>query len=185
MTAAPELYPDRVSFEEYLLGEQQAETRHEFINGEVVAMAGASDNHEMVAGELFFRILGHLRGKGCRTYKGDMKLRFQAGHLDLGYYPDVMVTCDPEDKHSYHKTCPKLLVEVMSSFKQDHLEKLFIYMQIESLEEYLIVDQDPEKPRAWLYKRSENWEMPEAVTSGEIHLASIGLTLTLADLYKA
>lgn len=73
----------RRSFEEFLVWEEGQEERHEFINGWAVVMAGASDNHELVAGNLFAALHNHLRGKGCRVYKGDMKLRFRAGAVDL------------------------------------------------------------------------------------------------------
>jgi Uma2 family endonuclease len=171
------------SFEEYLVWEEGQEERHEFVNGQVVAMAGASDSHELVAGNLFATILNHLRGKGCRVYKGDMKLRFRAGEVDLSYYPDVMVTCDPTDDHSHYKERPRFLAEVMTNFKEDHFGKLFIYQQIESLQEYLIVGQDPEQPKAWLYRRAEHWAMPEPVTTGRIELASLELRLPLGALF--
>ena len=171
------------SFDEFLVWEEGQEERHEFINGQVVAMAGASDAHELVALNVAFALLNHLRGKGCRVYKGDMKLRFRAGAVDLSYYPDVMVTCDPSDDHSHYKERPRLLVEVMTNFKQDHFEKLFIYQQIESLQEYLIVGQNPERPQAWLYQRNQNWVMPEPIVSGEIELPSLDLRFPLAGLF--
>jgi len=177
--------PPIMTFEDYLLWEQDQEERHEFINGQIVAMAGASDPHELVALNLTAAVHGHLRGKGCRVYKGDMRLRFQAGAVDLTYYPDVMVTCDPADTHPVYKVHPKLLAEVMTRFKQDHFEKLFIYQQIASLEEYLILDQDPATPQAWVYRRENHWIMPEPITSGEITLTSIDLSLRLEDLYVA
>ena len=103
MSAARQIHPATslkgCTFNEYLLWEEAQEERHEYLNGEVVAMAGASENHEIVAGNVFAEILMHLRGKGCRVFKGDMKLRFQAGSVDLSYYPDVMVVCDPADEH--------------------------------------------------------------------------------------
>lgn len=185
MSPAIDLSNRHVSFDEYLAREEYEEERHEYIYGEVFAMAGATDNHELVAVNLLAEIHPHLRGKGCRVYKGDMKLRFQAGEVDLGYYPDIMVVCDPDDSHPTVKTRPKLLVEVMSSFKQDHLEKLFVYQQIPSLEEYLVVGQDPENPQAWLYRRETGWKMPPATTEGEIRLESIGLTFGLEDVYRA
>jgi Uma2 family endonuclease len=171
------------SFEAFLEWEEQQDERHEYVNGQVIAMTGASENHETVAGNLFAALHAHLRGKGCKTFKGDMKLRFQAGSVDLSYYPDVMVVCDPADSHTHYKERPKLLAEVMTRFKQDHFEKLFIYQQIESLEEYLIVSQDPAEPRAWVYRRADGWAMPEPIVAGEIELASLDLRIPLADLY--
>lgn len=171
------------SFEAFLEWEEQQDERHEYVNGQVTSMAGASENHETVAGNLFAALHAHLRGKGCKTFKGDMKLRFQAGSVDLSYYPDVMVVCDPADSHTHYKERPKLLAEVMTRFNQDHFEKLFIYQQIESLEEYLIVSQDPVEPRTWVYRRADGWAMPEPIVAGEIELASLGLRIPLADLY--
>lgn len=177
--------PGTMTFEEYLAWEEEQDERHEYANGSVQAMAGASDNHELVAMNLAATLLGHLRGKGCRVYKGDMKLRYRAGKLDLSYYPDVMVVCDPADSHPNYKERPKVLAEVMTRYKQDHLEKLFVYGQIESLEEYLIVSQDPGNPAAWVYRRESDWKMPEPLASGDIELASIGLTLSLEELYRS
>jgi len=177
--------PESFSFEDYIDWEAEQEERHEFVNGSVVAMAGASDAHELVAGNLFAFIHAHVRGKGCRVYKGDMKLRYRAGQVDLSYYPDVMVVCDPADGHSSHKEHPTLLAEVMTRFKTDHFEKLFIYQQIESLEEYLVLSQNPEEPAAWLYRRSDGWKMPEPIKVGEIELASLDLRISLEELYRS
>jgi Uma2 family endonuclease len=177
--------PETLTFEDYLVWEEDQEERHEFINGRVMAMAGASDAHELVAVNLLVAIHNHLRGKGCRAYKGDMKLRYRAGQVDLSYYPDVMVVCDPTDDHASYKEKPAFLAEVMSRFKTDHFEKLFIYQQIGTLEEYLVLSQNAEEPAAWIYRRAEDWKMPEPISAGEITLASLGLSLTLEELYRS
>ena len=70
-----------------------------------------------MAGNLFIAIGSHLRGKRCRVFKGDMKVRLNLNEKDLFYYPDVMVVCDPADSEPYSKTRPKLIVEVMSEYK--------------------------------------------------------------------
>ena len=189
MSAARQLQPAPApkvfTFEEYLLWEEAQEERHEYLNGTVVDMAGASEDHEIVAGNLFAEILMHLRGKGCRVFKGGMKLRIKAGSVDLSYYPDVMVVCDPADDLPACKERPRLIAEVMTSFRQDHFEKMFVYQQIESLEEYLIISQDAAKPEAWIYRRDAGWAMPDPITSGDIELASIGLRLSLETLYAS
>ncbi|MBL9154689.1 MAG: hypothetical protein JNK37_19575 [Verrucomicrobiales bacterium] len=64
-----------------------------------------------------------------------------------------MVVCDPDDDGPLYKTRPKVLCEVMTDFKKDHLEKLFVNEQIQSQEDSLVVDQNPRQPRAWLYRR--------------------------------
>lgn len=176
--------PGEMTFEEFLAWEEEQEEKHEFASGRVFAMAGASDNHELVAGNLFAALLFHLRGKGCRVYKSDMKARVRLGRVELSYYPDVMVVCDPADDHPSYKERPKLLAEVMSDFKQDQIEKLFIYQQIEALEEYLVVEPAPDAPRAWVYRRAEGWKPPEPISGGEVALLSVGLRLDLAELFQ-
>jgi len=174
---------DFITVEEYLEGEQITEERHEYVNGQVFVMAGASEAHEIVALNLSSAILTHLRGKRCRVFKGDMKVRLSLHEKDLFYYPDVMVACDPTDSESLYKTRPKLIVEVMSDYKAAHVEKLFAYQQIETLEEYLVVDQDPKHPQAWLYRKDRKWSVSNGAPEGTIHLESIGFTHGLKELY--
>ena len=123
-----------ISFSEYATGETVAEERHEYVDGKGFAVAGAGENHEIVASNLFAAIHQHMKGKGCRVFKGDMKLKIALHRRDLGYYPDIMVTCDPKDTDQNFKTSPKLLIEVMSNYRIDHVKKLFAYQQIPALE---------------------------------------------------
>lgn len=174
-----------ISFREYLGRESTAEERHEYVDGKVFAMAGATEAHEIVAGNLFVAVHQHLRGKPCRVFKGDMKLKIALHRRDLGYYPDIMVTCDPADAEPLFKESPKLLIEVMSNYKTDHMEKLFAYQQIPSLEQYLVVSQDPDERQAWLYQRANAWEQEEGAPGGVIQLGSIEFSLSLNDVYAA
>ncbi len=172
-----------LTVEEYLEGEQEAEERQEYAGGQVYAMAGASEAHEVVALNFAAQLLAHLRGKKCRVFKGDMKVRLRLNANDLFYYPDAMVVCDPEDTQNLYKERPKVIVEVMSDYKSDHVEKLFAYQHIDSLEEYLVIHQDSDKMRAWLYRKDQNWAVSEGAPEGMIHLDSIGFCTPLADLY--
>lgn len=92
-----------ITEDEYLEGEQLAEVKHEYFDGQVYAMAGASDGHELVAGNIFAALLAHLRGKGCRVFKSDMKLRLQFRGKTLHYYPDIMVACDSADTNPLYR----------------------------------------------------------------------------------
>ena len=177
------LKTDFLTVLEYLEGEEEAEERHDYVDGQVYAMAGASEKHEIVALNLAATLLAHLRGKKCRVFKGDMKVHLQLNRTDLFYYPDAMVVCDPSDTKSHYKERPKIIVEVMSDYKSDHVEKLFAYQQIDSLEEYLVIHQEPTEMRAWLYRRDRNWQVADGAPEGLIHLESIGLTTPLSDLY--
>ncbi len=86
-----------LSPEEYLAAEQESPIKHEYIQGQVYAMAGASDAHVTVSLNLATLLRNHLRGTGCRVYMADMKAQIES--TNVFYYPDVMVTCDARDKN--------------------------------------------------------------------------------------
>ena len=123
-----------LTYAEYLAYEHQIKIKHEFVNGEAFAMAGASEDHNLIAGTLFSRFRFHLRGKPCRVFMSDMKLTIAAAN-NATYYPDVMVVCDRTDNDAYVKQKPCLIVEVLSlsTAMLDRREKLFNYQKLESL----------------------------------------------------
>lgn len=176
--------PDWVSSDDYLEGERHSEIKHEYSGGVVTAMTGAGRKHELVAGNLFASIHAHLRGKGCRAFKSDMKVRAEVIGEDIFYYPDVMVACDPEDKDPYFVRKPKLIIEVLSdNASRDRIEKFLVYQRIPSLEEYVVVSQHPERAEVTIFRRKDGWEPGELHRSGAFTLHPIGLTLTVEDLY--
>jgi Uma2 family endonuclease len=175
---------DYLTVEAYLEGERHSEVRHEYFDGEVYAMAGASADHELVATNLTVALHTHLRGKSCRVFKDGMKLRLTVIGRDVFYYPDVMVACDPIDSQPYYREKPKLLIEVLSDdTSKDLIEKFLAYQRIPSLEEYVVVNPDPTKREIQIFRRSEGWEPGERLHDGEFTLRSVGLTLKVADLY--
>ncbi len=113
-TAEQLIEADFISVEDYLTGELESEVRHEYFGGVVRAMAGASDRHERVSGNLFAALHAHLKGGPCQVFKDGMKLRLEVNKSDVFYYPDVMVACDPKDDHRYFRERPSLVVEVLS-----------------------------------------------------------------------
>jgi Uma2 family endonuclease len=175
-----------ITEEEYLAGEALAEVRHEYCDGVVVAMAGATDEHELVSGNFLFLLQGHVRGSGCRAYKSDMKVRAVFRDKVLHYYPDVFVACGATDPKAVFRTDPKLIVEVLSEdWKKDLAEKLTIYRGIPSLEEYVVADPRADAPEVLIYRRTDGWE-PREIAAGmaaEFTLRSVGLTLKVADLF--
>lgn len=172
--------------EAYLEGERHSEVRHEYFEGEVYAMAGASSEHELAAGNVFAALHAHLKGKPYRVFKDGMKLKLQAMGRDVFYYPDIMVACDPSDNHRYYREKPKLLIEVLSEDEnKDLIEKFFAYQRLPSLEEYVVVRPDPAKPEVRIFRRAEGWEPGETRQEGEFTLRSVNLTLKVADLYAA
>ncbi len=173
-----------ISFEEYLEGEKIADERHEYVDGKVFGMAGASEGHEIMAGAMFVALHLHLKGTSCRAFKGDMKLKAAIQRREVAYYPDIIVACDPADRHPYFKERPKVLVEIMSDYKADNVEKLFVYQQIPSLEEYLVIDPNPANRQAWLYRRATGWQQENGAPAGTVKLASLDFETPLDGLYE-
>jgi Uma2 family endonuclease len=104
-------------------------------------MAGASDPHVTIAGNLFALLRSHVRGSGCRVYISDMKARIKT--LNRFYYPDVLVTCDPRDLETpTYKRFPTLIVEVLSDSTEafDRGDKFADYQTLESLREYVLIN---------------------------------------------
>ena len=174
-----------ISAEDYLDGEKVAEVRHEFVAGQVYAMAGASEEHNFISGNIFALLHAHLRGKRCRVFATDMKVRLYVSTTDIFYYPDVMVACDPRDTDRYFKRFPKVLIEVLSpdTERTDRREKLVSYTQIETLEEYVLVAQD--KMEVTIFRRSNQWQ-PEIASQTEQHLRlrSLDFALPLSAVYE-
>ena len=104
-----------LSVPDYLAFEESSEIKHEYINGEIYAMAGTSVRHNRIVGNLYTRLLERMRGSPCEVFFVDVKLHLQQLRQDIFYYPDVMVCCDPQDREPYYRTRPCLVVEVLSS----------------------------------------------------------------------
>lgn len=142
MTAVPKS-TFLISPEEYLEGERMSEIRHEYIDGYVYAMAGASDDHNRIAGNIFAHLHEKLRGKRCEAFINDMKVRVPPEISDAFYYPDVLVTCDPKDDEKYFRESPTILFEVLSPDTEriDRREKALAYFAIPSVKVYVLVEQ--------------------------------------------
>ena len=173
-----------LSVDEYLEGEKTSPIRHEYIAGQVYAMAGVSIRHNLIALNLASRLRVHLRGGPCRVFISDVKARIEA--LDLFYYPDVMVSCERDDNAEYFIKCPSLIVEVTSPSTEaiDRREKLVAYQKLDSLREYVLIGQDEMK--AQVYRRDDEgrWWIETLNETSELRLESVGLTVQLPELYE-
>jgi Uma2 family endonuclease len=171
--------------EDYLSGELRSETRHEFLGGTVYAMAGASEEHNAIAGNFFAALHSHLRGTPCRVFMVDMKVRLRIARDDVFYYPDLMVACDARDTDRYFKRYPKVLIEVLSpdTERTDRREKFLSYAGIETLEEYVLVAQD--RREVTVFRRRRQWD-PEILAQPEqaLELASLDFTASLNLIYE-
>lgn len=174
--------------QEYLDFEEKSQVKHEFVRGRIFAMAGASDAHNQVTGNVFALLHARLKGTGCFAYVADMKVRVELA--DSFYYPDVMVTCEAFAAKSVYKTQPVLIVEVLSPSTADidRREKLVAYGLLPNLKEYLIVHQD--KRLVELYQRSasgESWTAKALAASAPLSLSSLpsgDFSFSLDEIYS-
>jgi Uma2 family endonuclease len=179
--------------DEYLEMEEKSEIKHEYIDGYVYAMAGANDPHVTIASNAFGMIRSHLRGSGCRVYISDMKARIDS--LKRFYYPDVMVTCDSRDTQTQnHKRFPKLIIEVLSKSTEafespsetlrERGDKFADYQQLESLEEYVLVN--TKRQRLDCFRReAERWFLETySYEQDTFKLSSINFEGKFVDLYE-
>ncbi|MEL6441689.1 MAG: Uma2 family endonuclease [Cyanobacteria bacterium J06621_8] len=175
-----------ITVEEYLKLEQDAEIRHEYLAGQIYAMAGASEAHNLIVGNIFALLRPHLRGTSCRAFFSDMKIKIKTQQADIFYYPDLLVCCDPSDNKKYFKTNPILIMEVLSDSTEiiDRREKRINYQSLDSLQEYVLVSQDEIKVEVYRRDDQGNWTMETLNKDQELHLNSVGLTLTMKDIYE-
>jgi Uma2 family endonuclease len=169
----------KISEEEYLQGELVAEFKHEFIDGEVFAMAGASEAHNLLAGNIFAELKNQLKGTPCRTFIADMKVKVANDF----FYPDVMVVCQEDDAFDYCKQSPIIIVEVLSpsTRKFDKTAKRLKYQNIPTLEEYVLIDQTIAEID--VFRKKEHWQSSYYYLGDEITFESLGVTVLVEDIY--
>jgi len=171
--------------EEYLAAELLSPVKHEYLGGVVHAMAGAKNIHNEITGNVFLGLGTRLRGKKCRPYNSDTKVRVRMPNQLRFYYPDVQVVCDPNDQDESFQDRPVVIVEVLSpsTRRVDESEKLDAYQTIPSLEVYLIVDST--HACVVVYRRTATGFTREVLrgTEGIINLDCIGIELPLAEIY--
>jgi Uma2 family endonuclease len=178
--------PDRLlmSYEEYLAWESTQEIRHEYFNGEVIAMAGGTRNHNRVSGNIFKRLDDALADRQCEVYIADVKVQVEPSRKY--FYPDVVVTCDDRDHDPQLVMFPCLIIEVLSPSTEayDRGFKFSQYRQFESLQEYVLVQ--AEQPIVEVFQRNQDhqWLFCEYGLGDQLLLKSINLKILIDDLYK-
>ena len=174
--------------EEYLEFEKTSPIRHEYVSGQLYAMAGGTKNHNRIALDLAGVLNHKLNHSGCEAFVSDVKVYV---HPEVYYYPDVIVTCEEltedEDEDDYIAENPVLLVEVLSKTTQrtDRFEKLREYQFLPSLREYLIIEQTHYQVEVYRHTAAgEAWQK-EVYTDPkqEVLLASVNTSFTLAEIY--
>lgn len=171
----------RFSVDEYLAFEQTGDVRHEYVDGAIYSMVGASTRHNLIAGTLFLRLSNHVAGRECNVFQSDMKVRMN----EAFYYPDVMVTCGPIDFDAYYQDTPILIIEVLSDTTEakDRLEKLVAYQKIEALQEYVLISQN--KVQVEIYRRIEDsWDLLNHSERDNVHFSSVDLSIPIEEIYS-
>ncbi len=177
----------RLTPEEYLIRERLAETKSEYYHGEVFAMAGASESHNVIVANLVSCLVFNLRQRDCRVYPNDMRLL--VSDTGLYTYPDVMVVCGKPvlaEAQGDVLTNPVLIVEVLSESTKDYDRggKFHQYMRIPSLQEYLTVSQSERLIDRRVRQADESWTIREHFpANGRVPLTCLGVELDFDDVY--
>lgn len=175
-----------MSYDEYLEVAEQAEVKHEFIDGRVVAMAGGSIEHSRLVARMGYLLQAGLEDKPCNVFSSDGRVRIEATNRST--YPDVSVVCGPvvpasDDPHAI--TNPVVLVEVLSdgTEKDDRGSKFAHYRRLESLKEYVLVAQDT--PCVEVFRRETDvWTLRDYGPGDVVELASLDLRLEIDRIYR-
>lgn len=178
----------QISEEDYLALEAHSPVRHEYVEGSIYAMTGASLRHNVIVGNIFALLRAHVRGSPCRTFVNDAKLYVAKSRAY--YYPDVMVTCD--ERHQSVGTAdmvvetPRVVVEVLSTGTEgtDRREKLQAYKSLPSLQEYMLVSQ--EEARIEIHRRNGDigWEIVTLIPGDPVELKSLEFASDFAAIYE-
>ena len=173
--------------EEYLFFERQADHKHEYVAGEIFALAGASERHNLIVGNVFAGLHAQFRQRPCKVYASDMRVKVQA--TGLYTYPDVVVLCHEArfaDDQQDTLLNPMLIVEVLSESTEgyDRGKKFAHYRKLESLQEYVLIAQDTYRIERYRRQPDKQWLLSEFDhVQDTIHLPSIDCHLTVAEVY--
>lgn len=172
------------SVADYLESEKTSPVKREYVDGAIYQMAGASDKHNLIVGDIYANLLVHLRDSACQPFFGDIKVRVSR---KIYYYPDVLVSCEEKPEDSHFRNEPILIVEVASpsTERTDRSEKLLYYLQMPSLREYVIVDQHRMNVEIHRRETDGSWTtyyFDEAEETAEF--ASVELNIPLTEIYR-
>ncbi|MDY6938414.1 MAG: Uma2 family endonuclease [Cyanobacteriota bacterium] len=184
MIAIPEPLP-KMTPEEYLEWEAQQDIRYEYCNGEVVAMTGSTIPHNDIALNLYRTLYPHLRSRGCRANVSDVKAQLNAG--SQYYYPDVIVSCDPQDRTARKFIQnPTLIAEVLSpsTSGKDRGEKFTNYIKHQSLQEYLLISSETISVERFCRGEGRMWLYYPYTSGDTVTLSSLELEFAIELLYE-
>lgn len=182
MSAQPQT---TIPYAQYLELEKPSEVKHEYLRGEIWAMAGGTPAHSNIAANVTAALINALRGKPCGVFNSDLRVRVQ--ETNRSTYPDVTVVCGKREVASDDAqavTNPILIVEVLSDSTEasDRGEKFAHLQRLPSLKEYVLVGQKDQRIEVFRRGEGPTWVLTPH-TEGNVELASVGATLNLAEVY--
>lgn len=152
--------PFHFSEADYLAFDATTDVKHEYVDGYIHAMAGASERHNLITGNIFLKLRLAAGGKNnhCRVFTSDMKFRAELGRFY--YFPDVMLVCNQDDDDQFYKENPCFIAEVcaVSTEKIDRREKWVTYSKVESLRYYLLVDSTKKFVEYYFRDEQNQWQ---------------------------
>ncbi len=178
----------RISEEDYLTFERANRTKHEYYAGQIYAMAGAKEPHNLIAGNTHAALHRQLRQRPCRVYQSDMRVKVI--RTGLHTYPDVVVVCgQPQFTDDVHDAIvnPMVIIEVLSASTEryDRGMKFQQYRTIETLRAYVLIAQDHQHIECYARQDTGQWLFQEASEPAQqVELAAIRCTLTIDDIYE-
>ena len=184
MSSVPRFQP--ISVRDYLDGESKAKRKHEYIEGFVYSMAGATNLHNRIATNATGSLYSQLRGNRCQVFNSDTKVRVRFSRGTRFYYPDASVVCQPNPAGDPFHDAPIVIVEIISEStrRTDEYEKREAYLMIDSLCVYVLVEQN--SANALVYRRVDSGFLTETYSGygSVIPLQEIDCNLSLTDLYE-
>ncbi len=177
---------DNFSIKEYLDLEIETNEKHEFLDGSIYSLAGGTINHGRISGNIFAELHVNLKGSKCNPINSDVKVYVES--VNSFFYPDAMVICDEietSSKDSNSITNPKVIIEVLSksTASYDRGDKFFLYRQLESLEEYILIDQY--KAQIDIHKRKGDlWKITRVSgIENELEIEVLETKIKLSEIY--
>jgi Uma2 family endonuclease len=176
-----------VTAEQYLAADRLAAEKSEYLNGEVFAMSGASERHNLIVTNVVRELSAQLKKKPCKVYPSDMRVRVRESNLYV--YPDVTVVCDQAEFDDDNRDIllnPTVIIEVLSKMTEayDRGEKFAHYRRLRSLKEYVLVAQDSTLLERYTRRGEGDWLLSDArLVDDRVTLASIDCVLSLAEVY--
>jgi len=173
---------------EYLEMEKTSQEKHEYFQGEIFSMAGASTNHNEIFSNLFLEIGGKLKGKQCRPYGSDLRTHIVANGLFT--YPDISIYCNGLSQSNIDAESfvePTVIIEILSPSTKDYDRghKFDLYKDIPTLKEYILIDSEAILVEVFYLTGNSNWELIEyKEISNSLKFATMGFEIALSDIYN-